>query len=173
MRTCAPWCEPFTRIRTCKITKWETFPRLGVHDGKTLPRIRSCKFTKWETGPSLTVFTRIKTCYITKWETLPSLGVKIMHIYKMGNVPKSQCVPVLHDALHSQSLEHAKIPNGKRSQVLVFRSCTFTKRETFPSLNAYLCYMMRSHSQELEHAKLPNGKRSQSLLFLMGKHSQE
>ena len=38
---------------------------------------------------------------------------------QMGNVPKSQCAPVLHDALHSQEVEHAKLQNGKRSQGLL------------------------------------------------------
>ena len=68
-----------------------------------------------------------------------------MHIYEMGNVPKSQCVPELHDAIHSQQLEHAKLPNGKRSHGLLF--------------------MMGKHSQESDHANLINGKRSQDAML--------
>ena len=43
-----------------------------------------------------------------------------MRIYTAGNVLKSQCVPVLHVANHSQEIEHVQLPNGTRSQVLVF-----------------------------------------------------
>ena len=134
MCICAPWCEPFTGIRTCKVTKWETSPSLGVHDVKTLPRIRSCNFTKWKTFPRLNLVTGIRTCYITKWEAFLSIGVNIVHNYKMGNVPKSWC------------LDHAHLQNGKLSQVSMcscapwcdpltrIRTCEITKWETFPRL---------------------------------------
>ena len=83
----------------------------------------------------------------------------------MDNVLKSQCVPVFHDVIHSQELEHAKLPNGKCSQGLLFMVGKHSQEQDHANLLNGKRSQVSIVSQELEHATLQNGKRSQVLVF--------